>query len=90
MLKTQNVRFFNKKACINGAFVEIRSKAIWEIPWIKNNRFLSYSLVREERNGYDMHFMDIRLARNWLDGYNNEDDVADSKSREIEINSYRS
>ena len=47
-------------------------------------------MVRVERNEQDMDFIDIRRARNWLDGYNNEDDVADSKSREIEINSYRS
>jgi hypothetical protein len=26
-----------------------------------------------------MHFMDIRRARSWLDGYNNEGDVADSE-----------
>ena len=38
----------------------------------ENNRFLSYSLVREERNEHDMHFMDIGHARSWLDGYNNE------------------
>ena len=55
---------------------------------MKNNRFLSYSLVREERNGYDMHFMDIGHARSWLDGCNNKDDVADSKNTEIVINLY--
>ena len=27
--------------------------------------------------------MDIRHAQSWLDGYNNEDDVADSENREI-------
>ena len=54
----------------------------------ENNRFLSYSLVREERNGYDMHFMDIGHARSWLDGYNNKGDVTDSKNGEIVINSY--
>ena len=32
--------------------------------------------------------MDIRHAQSWLDGYNNEDDVADSKNREIVINPY--
>ena len=26
-----------------------------------------------------MHLMDIRRARSWLDGYNNEGDVADSE-----------
>ena len=30
-----------------------------------------------------MHFIDIRRARSCLDGYNNEDDVADSENREI-------
>ena len=55
---------------------------------MKNNRFLRCSLVREERNEYDMHFMDIGYARNWLDGYNNEVDVADSKNTEIIINPY--
>ena len=35
-----------------------------------------------------MHFMDIRHAQSWLDDYNNEDDVADSKNREIVINPY--
>ena len=40
---------------------------------------------REERNEYDMHFMDIGYARSWLDVYNNEGDVADSKNREIVI-----
>ena len=52
---------------------------------MKNNRFLSYSLVREERNEYDMHFIDLRR-----DGYNNEGDVTDSENREIVINSYGS
>ena len=56
---------------------------------MKNNRFLSYSLVREERNEYDMHFIDIRHAQSWLDGYNNEGDVADWENREIVINHYR-
>ena len=38
-----------------------------------------------------MHFMDIRRARSWLDGYNNnEGDVDDSKNREIVINPYGS
>ena len=55
---------------------------------MKNNRFLSYSLVREERNEYDMHFMDIGHARSRLDGYNNKGDVTDSKNGEIVINSY--
>ena len=55
---------------------------------MKNNRFLSYSLVREERNGYDMHFMDIGHTRSWLDGCNNKDDVADSKNTKIVINLY--
>ena len=59
-----------------------------EISWMKNNRFLSYYLVREERNECDMHFMDIGYARNCLDGYNNEVDVADSKNTEIIINPY--
>ena len=65
-------------------------KAIWEISWMKNNRFLSYSLDREERNEYDMHFMDIGRAGSWLDGYNNEGDVADWENREIVINPYGS
>ena len=35
--------------------------------------------------------MDIRRARSWLDGYNNnEGDVADSESGKIVINSYGS
>ena len=82
------IDFLIKKAHINGAFVDITLKATWEISWMKNNRFLSYSLVREERNEYDMHFMDIGYARNWLDGYNNEVHVADSKNTEIVINPY--
>ena len=53
-----------------------------------NNRFLSYSLVRVERNEQDMDFIDIRCARNWLDGYNNKGDVVDLDNREIVINSY--
>ena len=53
---------------MNGAFVEITLKAIWETSWMKNNKFLSYSLIREERNEEDMYFMDIRHAQNWLDG----------------------
>jgi len=63
-------------------------KAIWEISWMENNRFLSYYLVREEINEYDIHFMDTGYARSWLDGYNNEGNVADSKNREIVINPY--
>ena len=43
-------------------------------------------MVREERNEYDMHFMDIGYARSWLDVYNNEGDVVDSENREIVIN----
>ena len=38
-----------RKMLVNGAFVEIVLKATLEIYWMKNNRFLSYSLVREER-----------------------------------------
>jgi len=49
---------------------------------------LSYSLVREERNEYNMHFMDTGHARSWLDDYSNKGDVADSKNIEIVINSY--
>ena len=30
-----------------------------------------------------MHFMDIRYVQSWLDGYNNEVDVADSENGEI-------
>ena len=63
-------------------------KAIWEISWMENNRFLSYYLVREEINEYDIYFMDTGYARSWLDGYNNEGNVADSKNREIVINPY--
>ena len=37
-----------------------------------------------------MHFMDIRDAWSWLDGYNNEGDVANSENREIVINPYGS
>jgi len=37
-----------------------------------------------------MHFMDIRDAWSWLDGYNNVGDVADFENREIVINSYGS
>ena len=70
------IDFLSRKAHINGVFVEITLKAIWEISWMKNNRLLS-SLAREERNDYDMDFMNIRRARCWLDGYNNKGDVAD-------------
>ena len=49
---------------------------------------MSYSLVRDERNEYDMHFIDIGYAQSWLDGYNNEGDVANLKNRKIAINSY--
>ena len=49
--KKQKNRFLiKKKAHINGAFVEIMLKAIREISWMKNNRFLSYSFDSEERN----------------------------------------
>ena len=44
------IDFLVRKARINGAFVEIMLKSIREISWMKNNRFLSYSFVREERN----------------------------------------
>ena len=35
-----------------------------------------------------MYFMNIRCAQSWLDGYNNEGDVANSENREIVINPY--
>ena len=37
-----------------------------------------------------MHFMDIRYVQSWLDGYNNEVDMAHSENGEIVINSYGS
>ena len=37
-----------------------------------------------------MYFMDIRRTLSWLDGYNNEGDVADWENREIVINPYGS
>ena len=55
---------------------------------MKNNKFLSYSLVREEKNEYNMHLMDIGHAWSWLDGYSYKGDVGDSKNIEIVINSY--
>ena len=57
-------------------------KAIWEISWMENNKFLSYSLVREKK-WIEHAFHNIRRAQSWLDGYNNEGDVADSENGEI-------
>ena len=37
-----------------------------------------------------MHFIDIRYPWSWLDGYDNEGDMADSENREIVINPYGS